>query len=206
MGWIVSSKYRFIFIHIPKTGGTSLAEPSFQGGKGVLSGVLGEHDYARAGHIRAVGLKQRMGGQWDNYFKFAFVRNPWDRMVSLYHYFLQNPEKQASDIGKRIAACSDFTDFCSRLDELELDPHFDEQISYLIDFQGNMLVDYVGRYETLDRDYKDICARLGLPVMSLPHYRQSSHHHYLQYYDEQAIDAVARRYKNDIAVFNYSIR
>ncbi len=205
MGWIVSTKYRFIFIHIPKTGGTSLAEPSYQGGKGVLSGLLGENDYAQAGHIRAVGLKQRMGEQWDNYFKFAFVRNPWDRMVSLYHYFLQDPEKQASDIGKRIAACDSFTDFCAKLDELELDAHFDEQISYLIDFQGNMLVDYVGRYETLAQDYKGICSKLALPVMSLPHYRQSSHHHYLQYYDDQAKNAVARRYRNDIAIFKYSI-
>ena len=90
MGWIVSNKYRFIFIHIPKTGGTSIAEPDYEGGNGALAGYLGEQDYAQAGHIRAVGLKQRIGASWDQYFKFAFVRNPWDRLVSLYHYFLQD--------------------------------------------------------------------------------------------------------------------
>ncbi len=203
MGWIVSNKYRFIFIHIPKTGGTSLAEPRYQDGKGTLAGLLGETDYTQAGHIRAVGLKERMSEHWDKYFKFAFVRNPWDRMVSLYHYFLQDPEKQVSELGRRIAACDGFTDFCSRLEELDLDAHFDEQISYLIDFQGNFLIDYIGRFETLDRDYANVCTKLALPVAKLPHYRKSSHQHYLQYYDYQARCAIAERYKNDIAAFNY---
>ena len=204
MGWIVSNKYRFIFIHIPKTGGTSLAEPCYQDGKGVLTGLLGETDYIQAGHIRAVGLKERMGEHWDMYFKFAFVRNPWDRMVSLYHYFLQEPEKRASELGRRIAACDGFTAFCSRLEDLELDAHFDEQISYLIDFHGNLLVDYIGRFETLDQDYANICSRLALPVAKLPHYRKSSHQHYLQYYNERSKNIVAERYRNDIAAFNYS--
>lgn len=203
MGWIVSKKYRFIFIHIPKTGGTSLAEPSYQGGEGVLSGILGEDDYRQAGHIRAVGLKDRMGQQWDDYFKFAFVRNPWDRMVSLYHYFLQDTEKQASELGKRIAACADFADFCSRLETLDLDAHFDEQIGYLIDFSGNNLVDCVGRFETLQQDYAKICAKLQLPVATLPHYRKSAHRSYQQYYDDQAKSAVADRFRNDVAAFNY---
>ena len=206
MGWIVSDKYRFIFIHIPKTGGTSLAEPRYQDGKGALAGLLGETDYIQAGHIRAVGLKERMSEHWDKYFKFAFVRNPWDRMVSLYHYFLQDSEKRVSELGRRIAACDGFADFCSRLEELELDAHFDEQISYLIDFQGNFLIDYIGRFETLDRDYASVCTKLALPVVKLPHYRQSSHQHYLQYYDDQARCVIAERYKNDIAAFNYNVR
>jgi len=205
MGWIVSNKYRFIFIHIPKTGGTSLAEPEYRDGKGVLAGVLGDTDYIRAGHIRAVGLKAQMGPHWDDFFKFAFVRNPWDRMVSLYHYFLQDPEKRASGLGRRIAACDDFMDFCHRLEELELDAHFDEQVSYLIDFEGNTLVDFVGRFEVLDQDYAKICARLALPAAKLPHYRKSSHQHYLRYYNDRAIQIIAERYKNDIAIFNYSL-
>ncbi len=204
MGWIVSNKYRFIFIHIPKTGGTSLAEPSFRDGKGALAGVLGETDHVQAGHIRAVGLKQKMGDSWDRYFKFAFVRNPWDRMVSLYHYFLQDPEKQQSELGKRIAACRDFNDFCRNLDALELDAHFDEQLSYLIDYEGRLLIDCIGRFETLGQDYGQICARLGLPACELPHYRKSSHRHYLQYYDDCSLAIIAAKYRNDIAAFKYT--
>lgn len=205
MGWIVSNKHRFIFIHIPKTGGTSIAEPGYQDSKGALTGLLGEHDHIQAGHIRAVGLKERMGENWDHYFKFAFVRNPWDRMVSLYHYFLQDPEKQASELGKRIAACDNFTDFCARLESLDLDAHFDEQIGYLIDYNGNNLIDYVGRFETFEQDYENICTRLALPVTKLPHHRKSAHKKYQQYYDDKTAEIIAERYRNDIAAFNYSI-
>jgi len=203
MGWIVSNKYRFIFIHIPKTGGTSLAEPSYQDSRGALTEILGETDYSQAGHIRAVGLKERLGERWADYFKFAFVRNPWDRMVSLYHYFLQDPEKQLSEEGRRIAACSDFNDFCARLESLDLDAHFAEQISYLIDYNGKILVDSVGRFESLDRDYAKICAVLKLPVKALPHYRKSTHQQYRRYYNDQSRKIIAERYRNDIAAFGY---
>jgi len=204
MGWIVSQKYRFVFIHIPKTGGTSLAEPAYRDSSGALTGILGESDYSQAGHILARGLKERMGERWDDYFKFAFVRNPWDRMVSLYHYFLQDSEKQSTALGERIAACEGFADFCVRLDELEPDAHFWEQLAYLADSEGNMLVDCVGRFEHLDEDFEKICARLGMPAVTLPHLRQTAHRDYRHYYDARTVDVIAARYKNDIAAFGYS--
>ncbi len=204
MGWIVSRKYRFIFIHIPKTGGTSLAEPRYRDGRGALSACLGDEDYVQAGHIRAAGLKQRLGDQWPLYFKFAFVRNPWDRMVSLYHYFLQDEEKMSSDLGKRIAACADFRDFCLRLDELSLDAHFDEQVSYLIDYDSTPIVDFVGRFESLNEDYARVCRHLSLPVSELPHYRKSDHQHYRKYYDERTREIIAQRYAHDIGAFKYA--
>jgi hypothetical protein len=203
MGWIVSNKYRFVFIHIPKTGGTSLAEPAYRGGQGALIDLLGENDHVQAGHVRAIGLREMMAGEWDRYFKFAFVRNPWDRMVSLYHYFLQDPEKQVSELGRQIAACRDFPEFCRRMAVLELDAHFDEQLGYLVDYEGNLLVDYIGRFEKLEIDFARICDRLGLPEIGLPHYRKSSHRDYRHYYDEQARDIIAAHYRNDIATFGY---
>jgi hypothetical protein len=51
-----------------------------------------------------------------------------------------------------------------------------------------------------------VCTKLALPVAKLPHYRKSSHQHYLQYYDDQARCAIAEKYKNDIAAFNYNVR
>jgi len=70
---IVSHADRAIFIHIPKTAGSSIKK-------------LGQLDYN--GHVRAAAIRNRVSHEvWSTYFKFAFVRNPWDRFLSLYCYF-----------------------------------------------------------------------------------------------------------------------
>jgi chondroitin 4-sulfotransferase 11 len=204
MGWIVSKKYKFIFIHIPKTGGSSIAEPEYQSGQGALVAHLGSEDYVQAGHIRAVGLKSSLQDNWDDYFKFAFVRNPWDRIVSLYYYFLQDPEKQKSALGIEIAKLGSFREFCRQLDNIELDPHFDPQISYLIDYEGRFLLDHLGRFESIDSDIDSICKKIGLPAVKLPHFRKSDHDSYKNHYDDKTVEIIATRYKSDIDAFKYS--
>ena len=203
MGWIVSKKYKFIFIHIPKTGGSSIAEPEYLSGQGALIAHLGSEDHVQAGHIRAVGLKNMLQGSWDDYFKFAFVRNPWDRIVSLYYYFLQDPEKQRTALGKEIAKPGSFKEFCRQLDSIELDPHFDPQISYLIDYEGQFLLDYIGRFESIDSDINLICNKIGLPTVKLPHFRKSDHDSYHNHYDNESAEIIAAKYKSDIEAFKY---
>jgi hypothetical protein len=205
MSWILSRKYRFIFIHIPKTGGTSIADPAYADMKrGALVEFLGPGDIVQQGHVRAVGLRDQLGDDWDHFFKFAFVRNPWDRLVSLYHYFLQDDEKIKSPLGRRIACCGSFIEFCKQLNTLDLDPHFDPQVSYLIDYEGNLLLDYVGRFESMDTQFKQICDHLGIPAKPLPHYRKSRHQDYRTYYDDESREIVAKRYWSDIKSFNYN--
>ena len=207
MGWIVSSKYRFIFIHIPKTGGTSIAEPSYGSSRqGALIPHLGENDVINYGHIRAAGLKERMGEHWDEYFKFCFVRNPWDRLVSLYHYFLQNEEKAGSDLGLHIKACRSFREFCMSMDHLKLDAHFDEQVTYIIDYNGQPIIDFVARYESMNKDFSQICNHLGLPDISLPRYRRSKHNDYRLYYDSETKRIVEQHYENDIRLLKYAFQ
>jgi chondroitin 4-sulfotransferase 11 len=204
MGWIVSKKYKFIFIHIPKTGGSSIAEPEYRASQGALVAHLGSEDHVQAGHIRAVGLKNSLQDNWDDYFKFAFVRNPWDRIVSLYHYFLQDSEKQCSALGKEIAKLGGFREFCLQIDNLELDAHFDPQISYLINYEGKFLLDYLGRYESLDKDFDFVCKKIGLPTVKLPHLRKSNHDTYHNHYDDEIAKIIATKYKSDIDAFKYS--
>jgi len=204
MGWIVSKKYKFIFIHIPKTGGSSIAEPKYRSGQGALIPYLGSDDYVQAGHIRAIGLKNRLQNNWDDYFKFAIVRNPWDRIVSLYYYFLQDPEKQKSMLGKEIVKLGSFKEFCHQMDNIDLDPHFDTQISYLIDFEGNFLLDYVGHFEILEKEINLIAHKIGMPSVVLPHFRKSDHGSYQDQFDDKTAEIIAVRYKSDIEAFNYN--
>lgn len=204
MSWILSKKYRFIFVHIPKTGGTSIADPDYsQGGRGALIDCLGKDDIMQQGHVRAAGLRDRIGEDWNHFFKFTFVRNPWDRLVSLYHYFLQDAEKRASDLGRRIAQCLDFASFCRQLDELNLDPHFDQQVSYMIDYEGDLIIDYIARFEALEAEYRKICVHLGIPARELPHYRRSEHCDYRSYYDDECREIVLKKYRDDIKLLQY---
>ncbi len=173
------------------------------GRQGALVSFLGEGDVVNAGHIRAAGLCERMGDEWHKYFKFAIARNPWDRLVSSYHYFVQDEEKRYTELGEKIAQCGGFRGFCVALHELDLDPHFDPQVSYMIDYNGKMLLDWVGRFEFLERDLRAFCAKFGIPLQTVPHYRRSSRSDYRSYYDEETQAIVAERYRSDIAAFNY---
>ncbi|MFO8053169.1 MAG: sulfotransferase family 2 domain-containing protein [Candidatus Omnitrophota bacterium] len=78
---LISHTYKFIFLHIPKTAGSSVAA--------TLKRNLNKNDLLLCPHTKAVRLKLTAKDKWKDYFKFTFVRNPWDRMVSAY-FFLRN--------------------------------------------------------------------------------------------------------------------
>ena len=74
----------------------------------------------------------------------------------------------------------------------------------LIDLNGRLLTDYVGRYEHLDRDFKKICHRLQIPSIDLPHKRVAKdRENYRSYYTSELIDLVSRHFAKDIALLKY---
>ena len=130
-----------------------------------------------------------------NYFSFCFVRNPWDKIVSQYHF---NRDKFgfsdatfeeyvcAFDAGKRISWFN--YDF----------------LSWMTDKQGNMLIDFVGRFENLQNDFDYACEKIGIPKKKLPHMVKSENRkHYTEYYNEKTKSIIANKYAKDIEYFNY---
>jgi len=218
MGWIVSRKLKFIFIHIPKTAGSSIGDPSYKKfRKGSLIQYLGAEDEAHQGHIRARELKEKLGESWDEYFKFCFVRNPWDRLVSAYLFykqsvssvsslisFTQEHYKKHTVLGQQINRCSDFREFCRNLNTFELDLHFEPQINFITDVDSSVIVDYMGRFENLKEDLGIICDTIKIPRIELPHYRKTKRKDFRLYYDDEIKEIVRKNYQNDIDYFNYS--
>lgn len=131
-------------------------------------------------------------------FKFTIVRNPWDKTVSFFFYY-----KRICD--KKVHGYSNFNDFvCSCLSKYgaDYDSHLELQYpkSY---YKGKQFVDIIGRYETLDTDWKKIAEHIDAPL-ELPHSNKTRHKHYSSYYTKKSIDIVAKIYAKDIDIYNYT--
>ena len=179
---------RIVFIHINKTGGTSVerALNLRSERKTALEkrSEMGERRFARA-------------------FKFAFVRNPWDKVVSHYHYRIRTNRTGLADSG------IGFTEWV-RLAYGERDPRFYDdprmfmpQLRWVSDDAGRCLVDFVGRFEQLGVDFDEVCRRIGVQA-SLPHVKTTAHAHYRDAYDAATRDIVADRFAEDLSAYGYT--
>lgn len=184
-----ANDHPFIFIHINKTGGTSVGNAI---GLSVKS------------HQTAKEIIQRIGkDQWDSAYKFTFVRNPWDRMVSLYEYRLRKNKTRLAqhNLG--------FEQWVKKTIGNEQDPFyynnpmsFQPQVEWLKDQQGKISIDFIGRFERFSVDFDKICKTLGLETQ-LPHLNASSHAPYQTYYSDECRAVVARWFHEDIQRFDY---
>ena len=183
---IVSKTYKFIFFHIPKTGGKSISDYIIRYGER----VKGPHNFKCDEHRK--------------FFRFGFIRNPWDRFVSKYFYFKNYGNKTCkNDIhsGQIVNRFETFNEFVKNFDSIfnELRSlHWQPQVKYIAD-----RLDYIGRFETLQNDFDIICDKIGIPQQHLPHKNKGEHKHYTEYYDDETRAIVARKYTQDIEYFGY---
>ena len=98
---LISHEHKFIFVHVYKVAGTSITKAleCFAHKPNLILAFLrrlginqSSHEYSKLHtHSTAIEIKNNIPEQiFNTFFKFAFVRNPWDWQVSLYHYMLQN--------------------------------------------------------------------------------------------------------------------
>jgi hypothetical protein len=177
----------FYFIHINKTAGTSIE---------AALGLNTEHVTASQ-KIAQVGHEN-----WSNAFTFSIVRNPWDRAVSLYHFRRATNQTGLADghLGfiDWISAC--FRDRDARY--LDKPMMFMPQVEWISDDSGNILVDFVGRFERLASDIKVVSKNIDQKI-ELPHLYKSDRTHYRGYFDDSSRDIVAQWFCRDIDEFRY---
>jgi hypothetical protein len=218
----ISPATRSLFVHIQKTGGNSVeaafhrVDPeirlSCQSFAGSRSHRFAEHLWRRSiptplrprRHHHARSIRDELGAAtWESLFTFGFVRNPWDRLVSWYSMCRQERHRRSRFMAYVHDHIATFTEFVERA---EADPVLAKtavpQLEYLEGERRVILVNFVGRYESLDEDLGAVADRLGV-VLSLPLVNTSRHPHYRQMYTASTRDLVARRFARDIEKFGY---
>jgi chondroitin 4-sulfotransferase 11 len=206
-----------IFIHIPKTGGKSLTEILFPNGRPpnrlkYLEGplVIPKYGQRHLSHLPYVIVKELIGiDAWDSYWKFAFVRNPWDRTVSNYFYLQQKFPKHEHPMLK-FTHTSTFPEFIKALEKTLFirdqfaqwgKDHFIPQYEYIWD-GTNLVVDFCGRFENFNTDVDIILSKLKIKA-EIPFKNSSKHLPFQEYYTPELINTVGELYQKDVDLFGY---
>lgn len=140
---------------------------------------------------------------FSSYYKFAFVRNPWDWQVSMYHFILNEPTHLRHNLVVSLGSFERYLDWVLATPSPYPKGATKHQYETLADDAGRLLVDYVGRYETLAQDFAQVCQQVGLTV-ELPHLNSSRHSNYRAYYNERSRQMVAEHFATDIHLFGYT--
>ncbi len=213
---LVSQSNNFVLIHIQKTGGVSISE--------VLKGSVPDATNHQPRHMFASQAVERVE-DWEKHFKFAFVRNPWDRLVSWYSMINKIKQARASKqpltrrqrirlknnpflryVVRNAPTFEDFIRNCTN--EIEIGDGFYyssiyNQIDYLTDENGDLLVDYIGRFERFTEDLTVVLDKVELHADSIPHKNPSAHDHYSSFYTDETESIVRERFSRDIDYFGY---
>jgi len=195
-------KRKCIFIHVPKTGGSSIANVF----SNLPDNVQRINPYIRLHeHIKAKEIRDIIGSKmWESYYSFAFVRNPWDLMVSCYHWWLQRADIKCfrQDI-YNIKAMENFSCFIESKYGTKMINECKGNLYNWISDEGEVIVDYVGKFENLQNDFDQICLNLNMDYIHLPHVNKTKRAHYRHYYNNKTKKLIAERFYKTIEVFNY---
>lgn len=206
---IISHRYKFIFFHNYKVAGTSIKkalkkfsnlsfrEDNWSNRVCVLTGIY-PFIYSRKfdHHITALELKNKITPRiFSRYFKFGFVRDPWDWQVSLYTYMLKEESNHQHRVIKKMKNFDEYIEW-----RVHKDLHLQKDFFYDKD---ECIVDFIGRFESLNQDFYEILKKIKinteLPYVNIS--RESGSH--LNYYTPKTIDIVYDAFIEDIKKFGY---
>ena len=244
---IISHRHKFIFLKARKVAGTSVEVALAQHcGDGDIVTPVGEfnpkwdeEEYDHPGtkrrgygrHSTLIPVRRRLGRKlWDAYFKFAIVRNPWDLVVSQYHWatrgddwhpfrrtvgaslnrFWRYPLRARRNV---IALGASLARTFWKLEDVTFDffvaymlRYYPPNERFYFDRSGSVGLDFLIRYENLQNDYTSVCERIGIPPSQLPSLKtksRSERQHYSAYYDDRTRELVAKAYHRHIEHFGY---
>ena len=200
---VISTEHKCIFIHVNKTGGRSISTSLFQRIKPHLTvGELFElepnieiHSNERLQIAQHDSENILVKNNWKNYFKFCFVRNPWDRKLSDYFY---NIKRGRTDVSN-----TSFTQYIKN-NHKNTDLWNSPGLEWIKYKDGSIDPSiFIGRFENLQEDFNIVCGNINVPRRILPVINKTEHLPYWKYYTEETKALVQEKYKKDIDYFSY---
>ena len=224
---MISHKYKCIHIHIPKCAGTSIEKAlgHFDGHEGrngqdhrtirmIEQPWLTKHSVRSISNLKEIFRRIRhktisktnpknheiiTREQFDRYFKFTVVRNPYSRIYSWYSNIIRDEVMlHYHNIPKNI----EFLDFLKKC--LKKTYMIKQQVYWLKNFEGKINLDYIGKFEDIDNVFKEICTNLSIDKIHFPHEKKSEKINYKDFYNTESKELVADYYKDDLKTFNYT--
>ena len=185
---MINYKHKFIFVHVPKTAGR------------IIENYLLNFDSIREWqpHHPITDYIKRVKN-FNSMFKFSFVRNPYEKLLSEYFYFRKkdgcnckrNFDTHYNTFKKFVI--SDAVENCSWKNHSTLQ----------IEMANPKYMNFIGRFENLQEDFNTVCDKIGIPRKKIQHRNKTEHKHYTEYYDEETKQFVAEKYAKDIEYFGY---
>lgn len=249
---IISFSKKFIFIHNPKAAGSSIAnllrqyQPFFIN---LLKSNYKLHNFTlvnliknlpekfKNDFIKTIQLRTHSTSfdinnslsekSFNNFFKFGFVRNPWDLQVSFYHYILNNSGHFANKNIKKMKGFDEYIEWLcfnslkqeekypllylnTKNKDKKIEKSFMEYIhrnylqkEFFINEKNEIIVDFIGKFENLNNDFLYITEQIGLKNLKLPHINKTKHKNYREYYNNHTRKLIEEKFKEDIELFNY---
>ena len=227
--YIVHDEHKFVYFVLRKVACTSVKtailplfdlDPTpFEVTRGDGTRVRVHRLFNTSGH--QIGKEQLLEGldhEYRDYFKFAFVRNPWDRLLSC--YFDKVVRKSVPPFLLESAVSADvefyanmpfaeFVEAVYQIPDEKANPHFRSQHLKVCGPDGEPMADFVGRFENLREDFTRVTEEIGAPGLELPERNRKSvskrgSRHYREFYDERLKNLVHKRYEKDVETFGYS--
>lgn len=213
----ICTRHEFIFTWIPKNAGRT-----------ILNALHAEHGEHKGGGVHVpYSHLEALNPAVSDFFHFAVIRNPWDRAVSCYFNKVYVETPSTASLLRKFDGLEPGMPFSAFVDWLlsengcdrHADQHWASQFLFLSDHEGRQFVKQLIRYENLAADLEAISDRVGISAQRLGHFNSRkkvknhdpayaydpSPHHYRKYYlNDAMIEAIAKRYQNDIELFGYS--
>jgi hypothetical protein len=204
---MISKKNKIIFIHVPKTGGSSIEKSlidifdetiKINGDQTSIVDKLKKpkkNSFNSLKHATAEELKCQYGEEIFNvYTKFSVIRNPWDRLLSLYYWSNGRSKPYNKDV------------FIKKI--LKKNPDNANRSvwtlnKYLCDKEGNLIVDNLINFDNLNKEFNNFCIKEGLGDKKLPHInsRNVERYSYTDIMDNEVIELIGEYYKKEINKF-----
>jgi hypothetical protein len=214
--YFVFDRRRLVYISIPKVACTSI-KIALMGG---AAHAVNEYSrYMNVHHDASTMQRAYLPRGASDYFKFAFVRNPFDRLVSCYEdkvrrqtqhngrYYFDSHYNHIlirSLFGSRFypeMSFADFVQLVARIPDWLADSHFKSQYAMLFR-HGRKIPDFIGHFENLEEDWKPLAQSYGLPALA--NRNTNALRDWRTYYSDRAVvECVAKRYRSDLAHFGY---